>query len=83
MLEVVKNTYPYIKLEIGDKVQWVFERSRYGLYMVPYKGIFDKPVFVSANCNRDGVKANGKPVDLIGIVAQLKSKDWILELKQV
>ena len=82
MLEVVKNTYP-TDLKPGDKVQWVYERGRYSLYKVPYKGIFDKSYFASPNCTKDGIKLNGMPVDLVGIIAQLKSRGWVLELRQV
>jgi len=84
MLIVKQNTYPNIDLKIGDIVEWVHGNKCYYLYKSPIKSItFDKKYFASPNCNRDGIKPNGKKVDLVGIVAQVKSKGYILELEYV
>ena len=44
---------------------------------------FDKKHFASPDCNRDGIKPNGQQVSLVGIVAQIKSKGYILELEYI
>jgi len=84
MLIVKQNTYPDIDLKQNDVVEWVYTRKCYYLYKSPIKNtILDKAYFASPNCNKDGIKPNGKQVDLVGIVAQVKSKDYILELNNV
>ena len=84
MLIVKQNTYPTINLKQGDIVEWVHERKCYYLYKSPIKSItFDKIHFASPNCNKDGIKSNGKKVDLVGIIAQIKYKCYILELEYV
>ena len=84
MLIVKQNTYPNINLKIGDIVEWVHERKCYYLYKSPIKSTtFDKIHFASPNCNSDGIKPNGKQIDLVGIVAQVKSKGYVLELEYV
>jgi len=84
MLIVKQNTYPNINLKQGDTVEWVHERKCYYLYKSPIKStIFDKKYFTSPNCNRNGIKPNGKKVDLVGIVGQLKNKGYVLELEYI
>ena len=84
MLIVKQNTYPNINLKQGDIVEWIHGRKCYHLYKTPIKSTtFDKIHFSSPNCNRDGIKPNGKKVDSVGIVAQVKSKGYILELEYV
>ena len=84
MLIVKQNTYPNINLKQGDTVEWVHERKCYYLYKSPIKSTtFDKIHFASPNCNSDGIKPNGKQIDLVGIVAQVKSKGYVLELEYV
>ncbi len=80
MLVVLKNTYPEVDLLPGDLVEWVFQRSHYSLYRYPYKGLLDKSCFTTPSCTREGIKSNGKRVDLVGVVGQLKSRGYVLEL---
>lgn len=80
MLKVKRNTYPNVDLKDGDEVQWVYIRGCFHLYKSGETGIMNKSYFASPNCNKDGIKSNGKQVDLVGIVGQLKSKDYVLEL---
>jgi len=84
MLIVKQNTYPNVDLKQGDIVEWIHERKCYYLYKSPIKSkIFDKAYFASPNCNKDGIKPNGKQVSLVGIVAQVRSKGYILELEYI
>lgn len=83
MLEVVRNTYPGVDLQPGDKVEWVYQKGCFRLYKHPYQNTISKSYFATPECTIDGIKLNGKPVILIGIVGQLKNKGWVLELKQV
>jgi len=84
MLIVKQNTYPDVDLNLGDVVEWIYARKCYYLYKSPIKStILDKTYFASPNCNKDGNKPNGKQVSLVGIVAQVKSKEYILELEIV
>jgi len=84
MLIVKQNTYPNVNLKQGDIVEWMYARKCYYLYKTPIKStILDKAYFASHNCNRDGIKPNGKQVSLVGIVAQVKSKGYILELEYI
>lgn len=83
MLEVVRNTYPDVDLQPGDRVEWVYQKGCYRLYKHPYQNTISKSYFATPKCTIDGIKLNGKPVILSGIVGQLKNHGWILELKQV
>jgi len=84
MLIVKQNIYPDVDLKQNDVVEWVHARKCYYLYKSPIKStILDKSYFASPNCNKDGIKPNGKQVSLVGIVAQIKSKGHILELEYV
>ena len=79
MLIVKQNTYPNVELNIGDKVHWEYARGCF--YLKRENEI--KSCFASPNCNRDGIKPNGKQVDHVGVVGELKSKGYILELEFV
>jgi hypothetical protein len=84
MLKVKRNTYPNVDLKEGDEVQWHYIRGCYWLYKVSELNLPTlciKSYFASPNCNKDGIKSNGKQVDLVGVVGQLKSKGYILELE--
>jgi len=84
MLKVKQNTYLDIELKQGDEVQWIHGKKCYYLYKTPINNItFDKKHFASPDCNRDGIKPNGQQVSLVGIVAQIKSKGYILELEYI
>ena len=81
MLIVKKNTYPTIDLKPGDQVEWQYIRGCFYLYKADKLKLIDKTYFASPNCNKDGIKPNGKQVNLIGVVGELKSKGYILELE--
>jgi len=83
MLIVKQNTYPNVDLKQGDIVEWIHERKCYYLYKSSSTKIVDKSYFASPNCNKDGIKPNGDYVKLVGIVAQVKSKKYILELENI
>jgi len=83
MLIVKQNTYPNVELKIGDIVQWIHGSKCYYLYKESSTKLVDKSYFASPNCNRDGIKPNGDHVKLVGIVAQVKSKGYILELDYI
>jgi len=83
MLIVKQNTYPNVDLKQGDIVEWVHGKKCYYLYKASSTKIVDKSYFASPNCNKDGIKPNGEYVKLVGIVAQVKSKGYILELENV
>ena len=83
MLIVKQNTYPNVDLKPGDEVQWIHGNKCYYLYKVSSTKIVDKSYFASPNCSKDGIKLNGDNVKLVGIVAQVKSKGYILELENV
>ena len=83
MLIVKQNTYPNIDLNPGDEVQWIHGNKCYYLYKVSSTKIVDKLYFASPNCNKNSIKPNGDYVKLIGIVAQVKSKGYILELDYI
>jgi len=83
MLIVKQNTYPNVDLKQGDEVQWIHGNKCYYLYKASSTKIVDKSYFASPNCNKDGIKPNGDNVKLVGIVAQVKSKGYILELEYI
>jgi len=74
-MKVIKNTYP-INLSHGDTVEWRLLRGTYYLF----KPGASKASFAGPSVNRQGLKTNGKPPILIGVVAENKSKNQILEL---
>jgi len=83
MLIVKQNTYPNIDLKPGDEVVWQYIRGCFYLYKADKTNTIDKTYFASPNCNKDGVKSNGKQINLIGVVGQLKSKGYMLELEKI
>lgn len=80
-MKIIRNTYPQFPncphAELGDVVRWEFGRGVYNLIRVTD----GKAVFTSAPVDRDGnLRSNGKPPVLAGVVAQVKSKGWVLEV---
>ncbi len=79
-MKVIRNTYPKYPnvphAEVGDKVHWEHSQC--------FRLIRDadkKAVFATAPVDRDGkLWSTGRPPILIGIIAQVKSKGWILEV---
>jgi len=83
MLIVKQNTYQNVDLKPGDEVQWIHGNKCYHLYKASSTKLVDKSYFASPNCNKDGIKPNGDYVILVGIVAQVKSKGYILVLENI
>lgn len=82
-MKVIRNTYPVSPqtphAKPGDSVYWSM-----------YKGCFrlvrksdGKTVFATAPVNKDGLlRSNGLLPKLTGVIAEVKSKGWILEIGQ-
>ncbi len=82
-MRVIRNTYPenpgvaYAKP--GDEVRWSLERGVFKLIRISD----DKTVFSTAPVNKDGnLRSSGKPPTLSGIVAQIKSRGWVMEISK-
>jgi len=81
-MKVILNTYPKFPncphAEAGDEVRW--ERGRLGFSLIRLSD--GKCVFTTAPVDRDGSRySNGKPPILIGVIAEVKSKGWVLEVE--
>ena len=79
-MKVIKNTYPghpnAPRAEIGNEVSW-----RHAQSFELIRDVDGKIVFATAPVTRDGLlRSNGKSPMLIGVIAQVKSKGWILEI---
>ena len=46
MLEVVRNTYPGVDLQPGDKVEWVYQKGCFRLYKHPYQMLLANPILL-------------------------------------
>lgn len=80
-MKVIQNTYPVFPkvahAEVGDEVHW--EHSQCFRLIRNSDG---KRLFATAPVDRDGnLRSNGQPATLVGIIAQVKSRGWILEIK--
>ena len=79
-MKIIKNTYPVhpgiAHAELGDIVHWECGRAEMRLI----RESDGATLFCTAILNRDGLKANGEPPVLMGIIGQVKSKGWILEI---
>jgi hypothetical protein len=80
MIKIIKNTYPkYNKAphgEPGDACEWQLIKGAYCLIRESDK----KCVYMTPPVNKEGLKQDGKPPQLTGVIAQVKSKGWILEV---
>ena len=80
-MKVIRNTYPVFSkvphAEAGDEVHWEHSQS--------FRLIRDsdgKSVFSTAPVDRNGNRrSNGQPPILTGVIAEVKSKGWILEIE--
>jgi len=80
-MKVIRNTYAKFPncphAEAGDEVRWEHARLGFGLIRLSD----GKCLFRTAPVNRDGNRlSNGKPPILSGIIAEVKSKGWVLEI---
>lgn len=78
---IKRNTFPIYKNVShgypGDEVKWSLERGAYILTRISD----GKSVFTSPPVNKEGkLNSNGKTFNVLGIIAQNKSKNWIFEL---
>ena len=78
---VIKNTYPVHpkvpSAQVGEGCEWVLDRNCYRLMQ---KGAC---IFATAPVNKEGrLLSNGKQPTLVGTIAQVKSKGYILKLKK-
>jgi hypothetical protein len=81
-MKVIRNTYPRHPqanmAEPGDEVEWELCRGAYRLVRKSDR----KSVFCSAPVDANGLlRSNKKQPVLIGIIAQVKSKGWVLEIE--
>lgn len=81
-MKVIRNTYPRHEnsphAEIGDIVRW--ELSKGAFHLVREKD--NAHLFATAPVNADGLLySNKKSPKLIGIIAQVKSKGWLMEIE--
>jgi hypothetical protein len=76
-MKVIRNTYPVLKgvahAEPGDVVEWQHFRGRNNLVRLS-----DGKTVFSRDLLSPGQNDGNRPV--IGVVAQVKSKGWFLEL---
>lgn len=49
MLEVVRNTYPDVDLQPGDRVEWVYQKGCFRLYKHPTKILLANPILLPLN----------------------------------
>ena len=81
-MKITSNTYPVYQnvphAKPGDEVHW--EHSQCFRLVRDSDG---KTVFSTAPVDRDGkLRSNGKTPILTGVIAQVKSKGWILEISK-
>ena len=79
-MKVIQNTYPETKgipyAKPGDIVNWEPGKRCYSLV----RESDGRTVFLSPDVDKEGLRSNGDPPTLIGIIGQIKSKGWIFEL---
>ena len=81
MIKIIRNTYPEAPncphAEAGDEARW--EHNRQGFSLIRLSD--EKSLFRTAPVDRDGNRhSTGTPPILTGIIAEVKSKGWILEI---
>jgi len=81
MIKVIRNTYPIYPnvahAEAGDICRWELARGCYRLI----RQSDGESLFCTPPVNKDGVKSNGQPPTLVGVIAQVKSKNYIFEVE--
>jgi len=80
-MKIIQNTYPehpnIPHAEIGDIVHW-----EHGQCFKLIRDVDNKTLFMTASVNRDGnLRSNNMSPILIGIIAQVKSKNFILKVQ--
>lgn len=86
MFRVKRNTFPrhpgIAAPEPGDLVVWKRDPGCFRLFKADDDN-FKMCLWCSPPVNSQGLKLNGQPPTLVGIVAQNKSKGYVFELEQV
>jgi len=82
-MKITRNTYPehpqVAHGKPGDTVHWELSRGSFNLV----RDADGKAIFATAPVDRDGMlRSNGQSPILRGIVAQVKSRSWILEIEE-
>ena len=82
-MKIIRNTYPQYDgvphAKNGDIAKWELSRGAYRLIRLSD----NKTLFVTAPVNADGrLRSNGRQPPLTGIVGQVKSKGWFLEIEE-
>jgi len=80
-MKIIRNTYPedpnVSHGQVGDEVYWSLERGSYRLI----RKSDEESVFSTAPVDKDGLlRSSGKSPKVTGIVAQVKSKGWVIEI---
>jgi len=80
-MKVIRNTYPshpgVAHAEPGDDVEWELSRGCFRLI----RSADGRSVFCTPEVDKDGMlRSTGKPPKLIGTVAEVKNKRWVLEV---
>lgn len=81
-MKVIRNTYPVFPkvahAEPDDEVHWELHKAAFRLV----RNLDAKRLFATAPVDRDGrLRSNGKLPVLTGIIAEVKSKGWIFEVR--
>ena len=80
-MKIVRNTYPKSSVahyaEPGDEVHWEIKNA-----YILIRDRDGKALFSTAPVNRNGLlRSNNKPPVLVGVIAEVKKKGWILEIE--
>ena len=80
-MKIIRNTYPEHSgvphAKNGDEVTWSMERGSYRLI----RKADGKVVFSTSPVDKDGnLRSSGKPPKLTGIIGQVKSRGWVMEI---
>ena len=81
-MKIIRNTYPIHEncphAEVGDIVEWELSKGAYRLIRKKDRAC----VFATAPVNSEGrLYSNKKFPQLTGIIAQVKSKGWVMEIR--
>lgn len=80
---VVRNSYPIypncIHADVGDSVHW-----EHGQSFRLIREADGREIFSSAPVDKNGrLQSNNKVPVLCGIIARVKSRGWVLEIKEI
>lgn len=83
MIKIIRNTYPkypnVAHAEPGDLCKWELVSGSYRLTRISDH----ETLFSTSTINQTtGLLSSGKPPRLIGVIAQVKSKGWVMEVEE-